>query len=48
MKTGSGQELRRLHHLLRQHTRVLKTVGQDTLEEYLTAAIELKLDDNTK
>ena len=48
LKTGSGQELCRLHNLLRQHTRALKTLGQDTLEVYLTAANELKLDDNTK
>ena len=48
LKTGSGQELRRLHDLLRQHTRALKALGQDTLEEYLTAAIELKLDEDTR
>ena len=48
LKTGSGQELRRLHDLLRQHTRALKTLEQHTLETYLTAAIELKLDDHTK
>ena len=48
LKTGSGQELYRLHDLLFQHTKALKTLGQDSLDVYLTAAIELKLDDKTK
>ena len=48
LKTGSGPELRRLHDLLVQHVRALKTLEQDTLETYLTAAIELKLDEGTK
>ena len=48
LKMGSGPELRRLHHLLVQHIRALKALEQDTLETYLTAAIELKLDEGTK
>ena len=48
LKTGNGPELRQLHDLLVQHIRALKALGQDTLETYLTAAIELKLDEGTK
>ena len=48
MKSDSGQELRRLHDLLSQHTRALKASGNHSLETYLTAAIELKLHENTK
>ena len=48
LKTGSGQELRRLHDLLVQHIRALKALEQHTLEMYLTAAIEMKLDEGTR
>ena len=48
LKTGSGQELRGLHDLLSQHIRALKASEDYTIETYLTAAIELKLDEGTK
>ena len=43
-----GQELRRLRDLLLEHTREPKASGQDTLDVYVTAAIDLKLDEDTK
>ena len=48
LKTGSGQELRRLHDLLQQHIRALKASDEYNIGTYLTAAIELKLDESTK
>ena len=48
LKTGSGQELCRLHDHLQQHIRVLKVSVDYNIETYLTAAIELKLDEDTK
>ena len=45
LKTGSGQELCRLHDHLQQHIRALKVSGDYNIETYLTAAIELKLDE---
>ena len=48
LKTGSGQELQRLHNLLQQHTRALKASEEYSIETYLTAAIELKLDEGTR
>ena len=48
MKSDSGQELRRIHDLLSQHTRALKAADNHTLDTYLTAAIELKLHESIK
>ena len=48
LKTGSDQELRPLHDLLQQHIRALKASEEYKIETYLTAAIELKLDESTK
>ena len=40
--------MRRLHDHLQQHIRVLKVSGDYNIKTYLTAAIELKLDEDTK
>ena len=48
LKTGSGQELRRLHDHLSQHIRALKASEDYDIDTYLTAAIEMKLDEGTK
>ena len=48
MKSDSGQELRRLHDLLSQHTRALRASDNHSLDTYLTAAIELKLHESIK
>ena len=48
LETGSGQELRRMYDHRQQHIRALKFSGVYNIETYLTAAIELKLDENTK
>ena len=47
-ESDSGQELRRLHDLLSQHTRALKAPGNHSLDVYITAAIELKLHESIK
>ena len=39
--------MRRLHDHLQQHIRALRVSGDYDLDSYLTAAIELKLDENT-
>ena len=48
LKTGSGQELCRLHDHLQKHIRVLIVSGEYEIKTYLTLAIELKLDKGTK
>ena len=48
LKIGNGQELHRLLDHLQQHIRMLKVLGEYDIETYLTAAIELKLDEGTK
>ena len=50
LEIGSGPESRQLHDHLQQHIRALKvSVDYNVhVETYLTAAIELKLDENTK
>ena len=48
LKTGSGQELRQMYSLLQLHTRALKASGKDHLEVYLTIAIKLNFDEDTK
>ena len=47
LKNGNGQELRRLHDHLQQHVRALRVSGEYDLDSYITATMELKLDDNT-
>ena len=47
IKDGSGRELRRLHDLVQQHLRALKTLGYDPSGPFITSVLELKLDANT-
>ena len=47
LKEGSGKELRRLHDVVQQHVRALKTLGCDLPGKFITSMIELKLDVDT-
>ena len=47
IKEGSGRELRRLHDVVQQHLRALKTLGCDLPGQFVTSMIELKLDTDT-
>ena len=44
LKDGNGKELRRLHDVLQQHLRALKSMDH---EPFITSMIELKLDQST-
>ena len=45
MKSGSGQELRHLHDVVKQHMRALKAMKSDSLKTFVSSLIELKLID---
>lgn len=47
IKDGSGKELRRLHDVVQQHLRALKTLGCDLPGQFITSMVELKLDTDT-
>ena len=47
LKEASGKELRRLHDVVQQHVRALKTLGCDLPGQFITSMIELKLDTDT-
>lgn len=47
LKDGSGKELRKLHDLLQQHLRALKTMGTEPDPSFVTCIVELKLDPTT-
>ena len=47
LKDGSGRELRRLHDILQQHLRALKTMKSEPDPFFVTSVIELKLDEST-
>ena len=47
LKEGSGRELRRLHDVIQQHVRALKTLGCDLPGQFITSMMELKLDTDT-
>ena len=47
LKEGSGKELRRLHDVLLQHLRALKTMNEEPDPSFVTSIIELKLDTTT-
>ena len=47
LKDGSGRELRRLHDVLQQHVRALKTMKSEPDPFFVTSVIELKLDEST-
>ena len=47
LKDGNGKELRRLHDIVNQHLRALKAMDCEPSGQFITSALELKLDDNT-
>ena len=47
LKNGSGRELRYLHDIVNQNIRVISAMKCDTFESFVTAIIELKLDQTT-
>ena len=47
LKDGSGKELRRLHDVIQQHLRALKSMGLEPDSSFITSMIELKLDPGT-
>lgn len=47
LKDGSSKELRRLHDVLLQHLRALKTMKEEPDPSFITSIIELKLDPTT-
>ena len=47
LKEGNGKELRRLHDIINQHLRALKAMDCKPSGQFITSALELKLDDNT-
>ena len=47
LKNGSGRELRYLHDIVNQNVRAISAMKYDTFESFVTAIIELKLDQTT-
>lgn len=47
IRDGSGRELRRLHDIVQQHVRALKSLGDEPSPSFITSIIELKLDSTT-
>ena len=47
LKEGNGKELRKLHDIIQQHIRALKTMGHEPSPSFITSVIELKLDTDT-
>ena len=47
VRDGSGRELRRLHDVIQQHVRALKSMEQEPSPSFITSLIELKLDSTT-
>lgn len=47
LKDGSGKELHRLHDMLQQHLRALKTMKCEPDPSFITSLIEIKLDEET-
>ena len=47
LKDGSGKELRRLHDIVLQHLRALKSMKCEPSGPFITSVIELKLDTDT-
>ena len=47
LKDGSGKELRRLHDIVQQHLRALKTMDYEPSGPFIMLILELKLDVNT-
>ena len=47
LRDGSGKELRKLHDTIQQHTRALKSMGEEPSPSFITSIIELKLDSTT-
>ena len=47
LRDGSGKELRRLHDTIQQHTRALRSMGEEPSPSFITSTVELKLDSTT-
>ena len=47
MKDNSGRELRQFHDTVQQHLRALKDMDGDTTGSFITAMLELELDEET-
>ena len=47
LKDGHGRELRRMHDVVNQHLRALKTMDYDPSGPFITSLLELKLDQST-
>ena len=47
LRDGTGKELRRLHDMLQQHLRALKTMKYEPDPSFITSLVELKLDEGT-
>ena len=47
LKEGTGKELRRLHDIVTQHLRALKSMEYDPSGPFITSVLELKLDTTT-
>ena len=48
LKDGDGRELRRLHDVVNQHLRALRSMDYEPSGPFITSMLELKLDANTK
>ena len=47
LRNGSGQELRHLHDVIKQHVKALEAMKYDLLEMFMSSVIELKLDQSS-
>ena len=47
LKEGTGKDLRRLHDIVTQHLRALKSMEYDLSGPFITSILELKLDTTT-
>ena len=48
LKDNTGRELRRLHDVLQQHLRALKSMDKEPSAPFITSLIEMKLDADTR
>ena len=47
LRNGSGEELRHIHDVVKQHMRVLMAIKYDSLVAFMSLVIELKLDQSS-
>ena len=47
IREGNGKEIRKLHDIIQQHVRALRSIGKEPSPSFITSIIELKLDTTT-